>query len=142
MVFRNFRASGLYVVAGLLVFAATGCGPSTYPVKGKVSYPDGSPVVEGMVVFESSGADKPVTARGEIQQDGTYRLSTYQPGDGVPPGPYKVLVTPKYDPNAIDKPQRTPPIHPRYSSFETSLLTFEVKAGENDFPITVTKAGK
>jgi hypothetical protein len=66
-----------------------------------------------------------------------------KPGDGVPPGPYLVLVMPNYDANAIDKPQRTPPpIDPRYSSFETSNLTFEVKSGENDFPITVTKPGK
>jgi hypothetical protein len=78
--------------------------------------------------------------RGEIQADGSYQLSTYRPGDGAPPGTYRVLVAPKSDPNAVDRPPQPPPFDPRYAEFNTSGLEFEVKpGGPTDFPITVQK---
>jgi hypothetical protein len=115
-----------------------------YPVRGKVTLADGQPVTEGMVVFERKGeAKEAVTARGEIQADGSYRLSTYRPGDGALPGAYRVLVAPKSDPNAVDRPAQPPPFDPRYADFKTSGLEYEVKPdGPNDFPITVKKKGR
>ena len=47
---------------------------------------------KGLVVFERVGGGEPIVARGQIQSDGTYELSTHKPGDGVPPGKYKVLL--------------------------------------------------
>jgi hypothetical protein len=103
-------------------------------VRGKVTYPDGKPVTEGMVVFESKGQEKAVTARGEIQSDGSYTLSTYKPGDGAPLGKYRVLVSPKFDPNSVDRPTKAQPFDPK------SGLEFEVTAsGPNDFPIQVSR---
>ena len=131
------------LAAALVLLAAGGCGPRLYPVRGKVTYPDGRPVTEGLVVFESEGAEKPVTARGDIRPDGSYQLSTFRPGDGVPPGKYRALVAPRSDPNAVDiKPPKPPPFDPRYAEFATSGLEFEVKAGATDYPIQVTQAGK
>jgi hypothetical protein len=131
------------VVAGCLVLlAAAGCGPRLYPVRGTVTYPDGQPVTEGLVVFESDGAAKPVTARGDIQADGRYQLGTFRPGDGVPPGKYRVLVAPKSDPNAVDRAPKPPPFDPRYASFQTSGLAVEVAGGRADYPIQVAQAGK
>ena len=126
----------------VLVCGAVGCGPKHYPVRGKVTYPDGTPVTEGMVVFESKGVDKPITARGEIQRDGRYELGINKPGDGALAGTYRVLVAPKTDPNAVDKPAQAPPFDPRYSAFNTSELVYEVKAEVNEFPITVTRFKK
>ena len=126
--------------ASLLLLGAAGCGSKLVPVKGKVTYPDGKPLAEGMVVFESKGEGKAVTARGEIQSDGRYQLSTHRPGDGVPPGKYQVLVAPKTDPNAVDRGARPLPFDPRFADFRTSKLEFEVTdSGPNDFPIQVTK---
>jgi hypothetical protein len=121
---------------------AAGCGSGRYPVRGKVAYPDGTPVTEGTVVFESRDAARPITARGSIQADGSYTLGTLAPGDGVPPGWYKVLVAPKYDPNAVDGPRKQAPFDRRYAEFSTSGLECEVKRGPNDYPITLTSVGK
>jgi hypothetical protein len=129
-------------VALSFLTGAAGCGPKLCPVRGNVVYPDGKPLTEGMVVFESKGKETPVMARGEIQADGSYQLSTYKAGDGVMPGTYRVMVAPKSDPNAIDKPSKLPPFDPRYMAFETSGLEFEVKAGPNEFPIQVTQGPK
>jgi hypothetical protein len=119
---------------------AAGCGPKLYPVRGKVAYPDGKPLTEGMVVFESKGKDNLVMARGEIQADGSYELSTYKAGDGAMPGIYRVMVASKSDPNAVDKPNRPPPFDSRFMAFNTSGLEFEVKAESNEFPIRVARS--
>jgi hypothetical protein len=126
----------------LLLGLGAGCGSGLQPVRGKVTYPDGTPVTEGTVVFESTEAEKAVTARGQIQPDGSYELGTHRPGDGAPPGKYRVLVAPKNDPNAVDKPQRPPAFDPRFAAFNTSELVFEVKSGANEFPIQVTRPKK
>jgi hypothetical protein len=132
----------LVSVALFLLLGAAGCGPGLYPVGGKVTYPDGAPVSKGMVVFESKGVDRPITARGTIGPNGNYQLTMSQPGDGVPPGTYRVLIAPQVDLSDADKPpsQRTPPLFDaRYSEFSTSGLEFEVKAGNNDIPIMVAR---
>jgi hypothetical protein len=108
-----------------------------------VTYPDGQPVTAGTVVFESKDSSKPVTARGDIQSDGRFRLGTHKPGDGALPGKYRVLVAPKYDPNAVDRPAKPPPFDPRFADFKTSGLEFEVTAaGPNEFPIQVKQTGR
>jgi hypothetical protein len=129
-------------VALLLLLGVTGCGGKSYPVHGKVTYPDGTPLTEGLVVFEQQQeGGKAIMARGDIQPDGTYRLSTNKPGDGVPPGKYRVMVVPKSDLNEVDKPAAVP-FDASFSEFTTSRLEFEVKANATEFPIQVTKPGQ
>src|SRR4051794_23699741 len=77
----------------LLCLSASGCGARMYPVTGTITLADGSPLTKGLVVFETTGA-RPVMARGNVDADGTYHLSTNKPGDGVPPGKYRVLINP------------------------------------------------
>jgi hypothetical protein len=129
-------------IAALLLPGVVGCGAKLYPVHGQVTISDGKVLTEGMVVFESKDAEKAVMSRGEISTDGSYNLGTLKPGDGAYPGKYRVLVAPKSDPNAIDKPGKAPPFDPSYSAFATSGLEFEVTAGPNDFPIKVSKQKK
>jgi hypothetical protein len=130
-------------VALAFVFATTGCGGGLQPVRGKVTLEDGSPVTKGMVVFESLDSEKPITARGDIQADGSYELSTYRAGDGARPGKYRVLIAPRVDPEEIDAPHPTPPaFDKRYTDFRTSGLELEVKAGANELPIQVARPGK
>src|SRR5262245_4042273 len=122
----------------LLLFAAAGCGRKLYPVHGKVAFPDGTPLDGGLVVFEQQQeGESPVMARGDIHTDGSYKLSTFRPGDGVPAGKYRVLISPKTDLNDVDGPRKPSPFDPRYMAFDTSGLEFEVQAGENEFPIRV-----
>jgi hypothetical protein len=122
----------------VLLLSLSGCGKSYYAVHGKVTYPDGKPVSKGIVVFESMESDAPISARGDIQPDGTYKLSTERPGDGVPAGKYRVLITPRVE--NPDAPERVP-FDKRFTDFKTSGLQFEVRSGDNNFPIEVTRAG-
>jgi len=122
----------------LLVCCFAGCGPGLQPVRGKVTLPDGKPAAGSQVVFEGTAAGKKVSARGDVGPDGSYVMSTFKPGDGVPPGKYKVQVNPPPMVNA--EGPYVSPFHAKFSNLETSGLEFEVKrGGENEFPIQVTK---
>ncbi len=84
------RAAAL---AATVLITAWGCGspsehPETVPVQGKVTY-KGAPVPQGTITFES---DSGPLATGQIQPDGTYKLSTFNEGDGAVPGHAKVFV--------------------------------------------------
>jgi hypothetical protein len=132
----------LVPLAFFLLWAVNGCGgPTLYAVKGKVTYPDDSPVTEGLVVFENTGGEKPVSAQGDIGPDGAFVLSTFKPGDGVPPGSYKAMIGVRKDMKSIDHPSKSArrPFDAKYMSFDTSGLAFEVKPGANEFHIKVTK---
>jgi hypothetical protein len=124
----------------LLLFGAVGCGARPYPVRGNVTLEDGTPVMAGMVTFETKDAEKPVTARAQINPDGSYELSTYKPGDGALPGVYRVAVTPAAQ--SPDLPATKPTYDERYTSFATSGLEFEVKAASNECPIKLAPRRK
>jgi len=74
-----------------------GCGeslPPTVPVEGAVTW-RGSPLAEGEVVFQPDVIAEGLPIRpatGTLQDDGTYRLSTFRPGDGAVSGKYHVLI--------------------------------------------------
>jgi hypothetical protein len=87
----------LIVLAALSCGVCWGCGPAgsgkmpdLIPVKGKVTY-KGQPVTKGMVKFEPEGYGR--DARGPIQSDGTFVLTTFDKGDGVVAGHHRVTVT-------------------------------------------------
>src|SRR5262245_15269026 len=86
------RGCWLLTAALLLLLGATGCGRRLYPVHGTVALEDGTPLTRGLVVFEGHVEGAAVMARGAVQTDGRYQLSTDKPGDGAPPGLYRVLI--------------------------------------------------
>jgi hypothetical protein len=133
---RNSSAGRIF--AALLVLCAAGCGNRLYPVSGKVTLENGQPLTKGLVIFEGKEGEKPVTARGDIQSDGSYRLGTHRPGDGAPPGKYQVLISPQIN---VDAPEPLT-FDSRYTEFKTSGLSFEVTAGTNDYPIQLERVGK
>jgi len=121
-----------------LLVSIAGCGAGMQPVRGTVKLADGKPASGSQVVVEGGPEGKKVSARGDVQGDGSFELSTYKPGDGVPPGKYKVQVNPPPMVNA--EAAYVSPFNAKYGSFETSGLEFEVKAGQkNELPIQVTK---
>jgi hypothetical protein len=82
----------------LAALAASGCGdPGAWsqeklqpvPVSGRVAY-RGKPVGNVAVIFQS--IDGTVSATGTTDAAGAFRLTTYAPDDGAPPGSYKVTV--------------------------------------------------
>jgi hypothetical protein len=74
-----------------------GCGyddgiGKRFAVSGRVTY-NGQPVKTGSVNFYPEDPNTARPAVGEIQQDGSYRLTTQTPGDGAMGGKYKVAIS-------------------------------------------------
>lgn len=76
-----------------LCFLLAGCSgsgrPATAPVRGQVTY-HGQPVAGATVVFLCPGA--PRLAVGKTDEQGNYRLTTYEPDDGAAIGTHVVTV--------------------------------------------------
>ena len=134
----------------LAVFGAAfvGCGNGsvpTYPVSGSVKYQDGKPLSGGTVSFRSLDNPTHLTARGEIEEDGTFALSTFEEGDGAVVGRQQVIVTPPFAHpprgGGWEAPPPTPKVNRRFTSYETSGLEFDVtnNASQNRFEIVVTQ---
>ena len=92
---RSLRRLAAAFASGSLVlfWGCAGEGPLCYPVRGQVTL-DGKPLAEAMVVLHPLtgsvvGGQKPI---GFTDQDGRFVLTTYQSGDGAPPGEYAVTV--------------------------------------------------
>lgn len=121
-----------------------GCGPAhppTFPVSGKVTFPDGKPLPLALVEFRIAGPDgATVNARGETGPDGVFKLTTYKDGDGALAGEHAVLVIPPpAPPSNMSGPEPVSPIARKFLSYDTSGLKAIVKAEPaNTFDITVT----
>jgi hypothetical protein len=88
----------LFLAVLLALAAAAGCGnrPKLVPVTGKVVH-KGQPLTAGSIYFHPVGG---TPRQGEkssslLQLDGSFRARTFPYGDGVPPGPYKVTLSPE-----------------------------------------------
>lgn len=136
------------VLAALTLTAIVGCGDggvATYPVSGKVIYPDGSPLASGVIELRSTAESTPVTARGIVHSDGTFELRTFREGDGAVAGIHQALVAalPKSDGDATPPAggrYANFPIDPKFFRFETSGLTVNVSSeAENDVVLQVTR---
>jgi hypothetical protein len=77
------------LVLAAAAVALAGCGSKLQPAGGKVLV-DGVPVTEGTIMFYPVATGRPATAR--ILADGSFTLSFEKPGDGLPPGEYKVAI--------------------------------------------------
>jgi hypothetical protein len=125
-----------------LTLSFGGCGSGKYPVRGTVTLEDGSPLTRGLVIFERVDGGPPVTARGNVQADGRYELSTERPGDGAPPGRYKVAINP-LDTSDVPDEHKALPFDVKYLNLSTSGLECEVQAGVNEYRIKLSRpAGK
>ena len=130
--------SGRMLVWSLAVVVAAGMvgcskGEKTFPVKGKVSYTDGTPLKKAQVAFTNK--EKGITASGQTNEAGEFTLSTTEPGDGAPPGNYVISVSP-------DSYEAKQTVAKKFMKGETSGLTFTVKDGENDAGDLKVEKGK
>jgi hypothetical protein len=121
--------------------AAAGCSegrPSTYPVQGSVHFADGRPVRVGIVEFRSQLDGR--IAKGQIDQQGHFQLSTFDKDDGAVAGPHQMVVIQHFDPRVWSRkepanlatghshPEDTAGlVHRRFADYRTSLLTAVVK---------------
>ena len=130
----------------ILTGALAGCGsrhPPTYPVTGKVVFGNGTTLTSGGIIISEpvSGGELPVNARSKIADDGSFRLSTYESGDGAVAGEHRFLVRAE---RTTDEDMMTgrvprPVIDRRFESFATSGLQFTVQEQDNDFTIEVQR---
>lgn len=128
------------LILTVLLLAASGCSQRTiYPVEGRIVDPDGQPIPglkDGAVEFESLEARS--SASGDIREDGTFRLTTDNPGDGAWLGRHRVLIARRYL-----EPDRPAPrvIDRKYEQYETSGLEVTVKPENNTITLTVERLG-
>ena len=138
---RKGRAFVLSVALPLASAFLTGCGGEPiYPVQGRVVWKEtGAPAKElqgGSVEFESEGGEKVASARGDIDAEGNFRLTTKTPGDGAFVGKHKVVVAPPEANTDLPQPKV---LAPKYRRPDTSGLTATVEAKENTIDLTVSK---
>jgi hypothetical protein len=132
------------MAAVLLSAFLGGCGGGgPYPVEGQVVWEDGSPAKElagSHVVFDLP--EKHTSARGIVQADGTFRLTTTKPNDGALAGTYKVVVIETRKPlGGPDSDAIAPGVMDvRFYDPATSGLEATVKAGTNKVTLTVGRA--
>lgn len=118
-----------------------GLGLSVTPVNGKVFY-RGSPAVGAEIVFrpvQAAAKKRAESARGRIEADGSFCLTTYRAFDGAAVGEHQVSIT-WYPPSpANGGPRGANRLPERYASPETSKLTAVVESGSrNDFVFELT----
>ncbi len=108
-----------------------GYGKSVVPVGGKVFY-RGSPAAGAEIVFPrlDAATKKPAeSARGRVEADGSFRLTTYRAFDGALAGEYQVSIT-WYPPTSVrGGPRGANRLPDRYARPETSKLTATVESG-------------
>lgn len=132
----------MIVRAGLfLLVTAVCCGCSesvakTAQVRGKVLF-KGIAVPNGTVNFipENGGT----SATGEIQPDGSFKLTTFRSGDGAILGKHKIVIVAMQD-NKDTLPEARSPLPPpivpiKYTSPATSTLFETVEDKENNFTL-------
>jgi hypothetical protein len=123
-------------MAWLAIAVIAGCehGPQMARVNGRVLY-NGKPLEFGSVTFQPPSGQP---ARGLIQSDGSFSLSTFEPGDGAVVGQHKVRITcyeSQRDPAARGPGEQSLGrllIPLRYTLFDQSGLTAEVRADRTE----------
>ncbi len=131
----RFTCLGLLLA---LLLVSAGCGSGFHSVRGKVVYPDGTPLPEGWISFEKTEGENTHSADSPIDANGAFELRTARPGDGVPPGKYKVMIKGK-EWTLAEGRKRVYHLDPKFESFETSGIELVVEPKTNFFEIKVTK---
>lgn len=141
--------SSPFSIIWLSCFLTTACllagcsrgGPApTFYVTGTVKLSDETPLSGGRVLFRPTSGKH--SARGDVQEDGTFELTTFKSGDGAVAGPHKVMITPALPKDFMDEPAARAgyrsPIDQRYQGVSSTPLEFTVTdEGSNHFDIVV-----
>ena len=135
--------AGRFELVLIASLAATGCGNNvaTVPVSGSVVFRDGTSPQFGSVELESD--DRQFTAKGKIERDGSFVLSTFQNGDGAVVGKHRAIVMQLVISDGVSKTQHHHghTVHPKHAKYETSGLQAEVAPdGPNRLTLAVEAA--
>ncbi|MEM8677966.1 MAG: hypothetical protein AAGF97_01310 [Planctomycetota bacterium] len=121
----------LTLFAGHLVTAG-GCSklPRTYPAAGRVVFEDGEPLRSGRVEFKSR--EHPYVARGSLDTEGRFRLTTFKPQDGAIAGAHQVIVVGNFVAETSDPDQHAAHAQPfdrKFSRYATTTLAIQIEPG-------------
>src|SRR5262249_27436663 len=99
------------------------------------------PLVGGTVVFQPLDVTVRTSARGIIQEDGTFKLGTHKDDDGVAPGRYKAFLTPPAARAAALEKKTVPRILKKHfqSSTDSPIELVVSAGGPNEFTLTVER---
>lgn len=137
----RFRLFALLIVPTLALLA--GCGETLVkvnPVSGKVDY-QGKPPAGAQIVLHALGDNKiKDVPSGKVQEDGTFKISTYQPDDGAPAGEYAATIQWQKMVTDAGGSGPGPNVLPAtYAKPETSPIKITVQDGPNEVPPIVVK---
>ena len=129
------RCFVIVILLALLGLCSCGKKPGfrkeTFPVSGQL-YVDGTPVEKVAVTcLDVTGVDKehPTISQAYTEKDGTFKISTYESGDGVPAGDY-VLTFYWGELNLMSMSYGGPDkLNDRYKDPAGSTVKFSVKKG-------------
>jgi hypothetical protein len=125
-------------IALLLSSCSSGRKP-VYPTRGQVLAKNQEPAVGAFVIFHPVNAPDtdPNKPRAYVEEDGSFRLTTYQQGDGAPEGEYVVTIDwrpPSASPFGPNK-RGADRLAGRYSKVENSKFRFKIeKKSVNELP--------
>jgi hypothetical protein len=122
-----------------------GCssGSRTYPVHGRVVTTDGVPVKSGVVEFRAT--KNALHARGTLDANGNFQLTTYRSNDGAIAGEHQVVVVQVIlatigGVEVVHVHDHGPSIDPKYSDYSKSGLTADVQpTAENRILLVVDR---
>jgi hypothetical protein len=131
-------ALAILLPLGMLV-AGAGCGgadlPPRVPVSGTVNY-QGKPVPNVQVSFVPVDNQKSRPGQGTTDASGKFVIATFEAGDGVMPGEYKITVSALDASGGNEKKEKAAksPIPIKYAKAETSGLVEKISAAK-DVPL-------
>ena len=122
----------VFLLAPLVVAFGGGAGGKNLPVTGTVKNADGADLQfeSGQVLFQPTGEGK--AASGAVEPDGSFTMLTEQPGDGMAPGEYKVVlkIWKSYRDQSLAVPEQ-------YGDAATTPLTVTVNEDNTHFDLVV-----
>ena len=125
------------VVCGTLILALTGCGgpshPATVSVRGRVTLDGGEWPAAGRLYFntlEPAAGFPRRPGRAEFAANGRFTAWTWDPGDGLMPGRYKVGVECWKVPPTMGGPKEVSYVADSHVAAARSPIEFTVEAGK------------
>ena len=135
--------STIFLLLLVISVATVGCGagnPKTYSVQGRVISENGLPFEMGSVEFRSEGNQSRVIARGKIQSNGSFTLSTFAVDDGAIAGQHDVIVQQMIISEGLGAShEHGPRVPASYSEYATSGLVAKVEKKDKNFVTLMLK---
>ncbi len=130
--FSSLPMLGRIVAATIAALLLAGCGgnlPKTIKVSGRVTFDGHSPPAPGKVYFlpiEPAAGFPSRPAKGDYDQDGYFRATTFEPGDGLMPAKYLISIESwEAPPNMSGNPGKSF-VPKKYQSPQTSEFKLDI----------------